>query len=145
MKKIMLFAGMLLALQAFSQTGQGSAKITPHKTIAANTMPADKSKMLCKAWVLDSVEQFGVAHTPNAKEKNDGVTFMADGTFFTTSEGVAGTGTWKGNGNPYINTSVGTPEVKKMFKIMVLSDSKLVLEYQTEDLIRIHYTYIPKQ
>ena len=143
MKKIIVSALCLLfTAQAFSQTG----KSAQHKTAQTGpVLSAQKSAMLCKAWKLDSVEQFAVTLKANAKEANDGITFMADGTFFITSEGAATNGTWKGNGAPYINTTTGTPEVKKMYKLISLSDSRLVIEYQTEDLIRIQYTYSPKK
>jgi hypothetical protein len=147
MKKIsILIAGLLFAASAFSQNAQ-AGKTPAHKTTtqAGPTVAADKSKMLCKAWGLDSVEQFSVVHVANATEKADGVTLMADGTFFITWEGVAGTGTWSGNAAPYINTSVGTPAAKKMYKVISLSDGRLVLEYQTEDLIRSQYIYKPKK
>lgn len=141
MKKMTLLAlTVLLTSAAFAQAGK-----TQHKTTQTGpTISAEKSKMLCKAWKLDSVEQFGVAQKASAKQANDGVTFTADGNFFYTTDGAATTGTWKGNAAPYINTVAGTPEVKKMFKLISLSDSKLKLEYQTEDLIRITYTYSPK-
>jgi hypothetical protein len=150
MKTILTFATCLLvATQVFSQTAKTVSKTTTttHKASVGggSTISAEKSALLCKAWKLDSVEQFGVAQAASAKEKTDIITFMADGTFFITSEGVAGTGTWKGNAVPYINTSVGTPEIKKMYKVLSLADSRLVIEYQTEDLIRIKYTYSPKK
>ncbi|MGP8216546.1 MAG: hypothetical protein ACLQQ4_13340 [Bacteroidia bacterium] len=100
-------------------------------------------KMLCKPWKLDTVENFGVAKPANAKEQNDGVTFMADSTLFLTMEGVPATGKWWVGWSPkYINTSTGTgKEDKKMFQIMKLSDNWLELEYQTPELVRIHYYY----
>lgn len=141
-KMVFAFSGLFLMVQAFAQNAQPKAF---HKTAQSGpTISAEKSKMLCKAWKLDSVEQFGVVQKASAKQANDGVTFTADGNFFYTSEGAAVTGTWKGNAAPYINTVAGTPEVKKMFKLISLSDNKLKLEYQTEDLIRITYTYSPK-
>ena len=138
---LLLAAGCFLFAQSNAQ--QTTGKTTPHKTQAATLSP-EKSKMLCKAWRLDSVEQFGVLHAANAKEKGDAITFVADGSYFITSEGVAATGTWKCNGSAYIYTSSGTPENKMMYKIMGLADNRLALEYQTPDLIRIHYIYKPK-
>jgi len=140
MKKIsILVAGLLFVAPAFSQNAA-------HKTTQTGpSVSADKAKMLCKAWMLDSVEQFSVVHAANTTEKADGITFMADGTFFVTWEGVASTGTWSGNAAPYINTSTGTPAVKKMYKLLSLADGRLVLEYQTEDLIRSQYIYKPKK
>lgn len=143
MKIILVFAtGLLMAAPSFAQKTQGKA--APHKAAATPGLSPEKSKMLCKAWKLDSTEQFGVGHKPNAKEANDGVTFMADGTYFITSEGTAANGTWKSNGT-YIYTSTGTPETKMMYKLMSLSDDKLEIEYQTPDLIRVHYFYVPKK
>jgi hypothetical protein len=137
---IIVAACLFAAHSEAQQTGKTAA----HKTQTASLSP-EKSKMLCKAWRLDSVEQFGVTHAANAKEKADAITFVADGSYFITSEGVAATGTWKCNGSAYIYTSSGTPENKMMYKIMGLADDRLALEYQTPDLIRIHYVYKPKQ
>lgn len=145
MKKTLILAPCLLFVApVFSQSK--AHHTTAHKTYHQSaTISPEKSKMLCKPWVLDSVEQFGVAQKASPKEKSDAVTFVADGTFFITSEGVASTGKWTGTANPYIYTTTGTPEEKKMYKLISLSNNKLVLEYQTPDLIRIHYTYSPKQ
>jgi len=146
MKKLQILAlGLVFAAPAFSQTTQAAGSTQQHKVKTGPGVSADKAKMLCKAWMLDSVEQFGVVHVTNAKEKTDGVTFMADGTFFITSEGAASTGTWSGNAAPYINTSTGTPEVKKMYKLISLSDGSMGLQYQTVDLINIQYIYSPKK
>jgi hypothetical protein len=143
MKKMIIPALCLfIATQASSQTAQ-SGKAAPHKAQSGLGLSAEKSKMLCKAWKLDSVEQFGVGQKANAKEANDGITFMADGTFFITTEGAPSNGTWKGNGAPYIYIA-GIPAITKPYKLISLSDGKLKLEYQTEDLIRILYTYSPK-
>jgi hypothetical protein len=143
MKKVVVLSfSLLFALPIIAQNAQGSKAV--HKTSTGATVSPEKSKMLCKAWKLDSVEEFGVVHAANAKQKADGVTYMADGTFFITMDGEAATGKWTGNGNPYVYASTGTPEVKKMYKIISLSDNKFVMEYQTEDLIRIHYIYSPK-
>jgi len=139
---LLIAAGCLLA--SYSEAQQ-TGKTATHKTQSASTLSPEKSKMLCKAWKLDSVEQFGVAHPVTAKQKGDAITFVADGSYSVTSEGVAATGTWKCNGSAYIYTSSGTPENKMMYKIMSLADNRMVLEYQTPDLIRIHYTYTPKQ
>lgn len=143
-KTLALVPCLLFVVPVFSQSK--THHTTAHKSYHQSaSISAEKSKMLCKAWVLDSVEQFGVVQKASAKEKSDAVTFMSDGTFFITSEGVATTGKWTGNATPYVNTVTGTPEDKKMYKLITLSDDKLVLEYQTPDLIRIHYTYSPKK
>ena len=131
-----------LTLSSFSQ--KSATKKTPTAQPAGVSLSDEKIKMMTKAWVLDTVEQFGVASKPDAKEKNDLITFMADGTLFFTQEGVASTGTWKSVGGR-LNIETKSPDNKISFKIISLADTRLVLEYQTPDLIRIKYTYKPKK
>jgi hypothetical protein len=147
MKTILVFsvACSISALQIFAQQ---PAKLV-HKTAQTATLSPEKSKMLCIAWKLDSVEMFGVVHPPNSKEKSDAITFISDGTYFITSEGISASGTWLCNGSAYINTvskqaTAGAAETKMMYKIISLSANKFVFDYQTPDLITVRYTYIPK-
>ena len=138
---LFLVSCLLFAPQAFSQS-HARKKVYRHQS---SDPSAETGKMLCKAWVLDSVEQFSVTQKASPKEINDELTLMADGTFFITSEGVASTGKWTGNAHPFIYAATGTPAVKKMYKIISLSDNRLVLEYQSPDLVRTHYIYSPKK
>jgi hypothetical protein len=139
-----LAACLLITVSAFSQASKSGAKATPKKATSQGggaTISPEKSAMLCKAWKLDSVSQFGVTQAASPKEKGDVVTINNDGNYSMIMEGVASMGTWKGNAAPYIYTSAGTPEIKKMYKVLALTNNRLVLEYQTEDLIRVDYTY----
>jgi hypothetical protein len=130
------------AILSFSQTN--STKKAPAAQSAGASLSDDKLKMLTKAWAIDTVEQFGVAAKANAKEKNDLITLLADGTLFFTQEGTAATGTWKYAGGR-LNIETKSPDNKISFKMISLADTRLVLEYQTPDLIKIKYTYKPKK
>lgn len=106
-------------------------------------------KMICRAWKLDSVEMFDVTHTTNAKEKGDCISFNTDGAFSITMEGAFGSGTWKAGG-VYINTvskqgGASAADTKMMFKAISVAADKLILDYQTPDLITVRYTYTPKE
>jgi len=131
-----------ISIPAFSQ------KIaTGKKTPAAEaTLSAERSKMLCKPWQLDTVSEFGVDSKAKGKEANDGITFIADGSFFITQEGAASTGIWSYTGGR-INALTKNPEQKLSFKIVALADTRLVLEYQfpAPDLRKIRYGYSPKK
>jgi len=71
---------------------------------------------------------------------------MADGSAFLTQEGTAYTGKWTYAGGR-INVSSESPAYKASFKIISLSDARLVLEYQypAPDLSKVKYTYAPKK
>jgi Lipocalin-like domain len=130
-----------LAMPAFAQNA------TSAKKSMGSTLAADRSKMLCKAWQLDTISEFGVDNKVTAKEASDGVTFVADGSFFITQEGVASTGTWTysaGRINTH-TTNTDVPDNKMSFKIISLADNRLVLEYQSPDLSKSQYTYSPKK
>jgi hypothetical protein len=133
----------LVTIPAFSQN---TAKVATKKVppSGGTSLSADQSKMLCKAWKLDTLSQFGVEKKASAKEANDGITFVADGNLFFTQEGAAATGTWSYAGGR-INTVTKNPDNKISFKIISLADNRVVLEYQTPDLVRIRYTYSPKK
>lgn len=133
---LLLIAGCFLAMPAFSQNTQ--------KAAAKPALSPDKSKMLCKAWQLDTVSEFGVDNKATAKEANDGITLVADGSLFITQEGVAATGKWSYMAGR-INTVTTNPDKKMSLKIISLTDGRLVLEYQAEDLTRTQYTYYPKK
>jgi hypothetical protein len=131
----------LFTMQGMAQQkGKGTTKT--HQ--AKSPLSPEKTKMLCKPWQLDSIENFGVVKPVNDKEKNDGVTFMADSTFFITEEGVPGTGKWKPAWGTTVSATFGTPAVTKQFKIISITDSKLIMSYQTPDLITLTYTYSAK-
>jgi hypothetical protein len=130
-----LFTAQVIAQQkGTTKTHQVKSPLSPEKT-----------KMLCKPWKLDTVENFGVAAGATAKEQNDGMTFLADSTFFITEEGVPGSGKWKPLWGTTISATYGgTTTITKQFKIMSITDSKLVVSYQNPDLITTIYIYSAK-
>jgi hypothetical protein len=141
-KTVILSICLLFTMGAFAQ--QKTAPKPVHKGVA---MSPEKLKMLCKPWKLDTIENFGVAKPASAAQQNDGVTFMADSTLFLTMDGQVNTGKWMtGWSAKIINTVTGSnSDIKKMFTLMKLSDDYMELEYQTPDLIRIHYFYSAKK
>ena len=142
MKKIIFISVCtLIASNAFSIQNSGAT----HKKSSSATLSDEKVKMLCKGnWKLDSVEEFGVTHIAKAKQKTDNVTFSTDGTFSITMEGIFAKGSWKYVGNDYISATASNPSYTKKYKLLGLMDGKFVMEYQTPDLIRIHYIYSVK-
>lgn len=137
----LILTGALFVIPASAQNTSHSKK----SPSAGASLSADRSKMLCKAWQLDTVSEFGVDNKATAKEANDGITFVADGSLFITQEGVAATGTWTYSGGR-INTVTKNPDNTLSFRIMSLADNRMVLEYQypAPDLTRVQYTYHPK-
>lgn len=122
--------------------------ITTKKAPAAKSagLSPEKSQMLCKAWKLDSISEYGVDNKASGKQVNDGVTFTADGNFFITLDGVASSGTWTYSGGR-INTVTKSPDNTYSFKILGLSGTCLILDFQypAPDLSRAKFTYSPKK
>src|ERR1035441_8172807 len=140
MKRSVRIAGLLvitclITVPVFSQTKSKAKKVS---SSGGTTLSDEKSKMLCKAWKVDTISEFGVDSRPNSKQAADGITFVADGSLFITMEGVASTGKWTYSGGR-INTVTTSPDNKMSLKIISLADGRMVLEYQTPDLIRIQY------
>lgn len=141
MKQLMIIAVLCFFMMPASAQNTGHAKKT---SSPGSALSPERSKMLCKPWQLDTISEFGVDNKVNAKEANDGITFVADGSFFITMEGAASTGTWTYSAGR-INTTTTNPDNKMSFKIISLADNRLVLEYQAPDLTRTQYTYTPKK
>jgi len=137
-----ILTGCLFAIPVLAQ----NATHTKKAPSAGTTLSPERSKMLCKAWQLDTISEFGVANKAKGKEANDGITFVADGSLFITQEGHASTGTWT-YAAARINTVTTNPDNKLSFQILGLADSLMVLEYQypAPDLTRVQYTYSPKK
>ncbi len=138
----LLIIGCMFTTPLFSQKKATTTKKAPSSGGAS--LSDEKSKMLCKAWKVDTISEFGVDSRPTSKQAADGITFVADGSLFMTMEGVASTGKWT-YGGARINTVTTSPDAKMSFKIISLADNRMVLEYQTPDLIRIQYVYKPKK
>jgi hypothetical protein len=145
LKRIALIATCgVITVSCYAQSTTTPVKKTTSAKQTALT--PEKSKMFCKAWKLDTISEFGVDNKAKGKEANDGITLVADGSLFLTQEGVTSTGTWTYAGGR-INTVTTSPDNKLSFKVMSISDARMVLEYQNPapDLSRIQYTYSLKK
>lgn len=131
----------LVTVPVFSQNKSTAKKASPS---GGASLSDEMSKKLCKPWVLDTVSEFGVDSKPKGKQIGDGITFVADGSFFMTENGEAFTGKWAYAGGR-LNATTTNPDRKISFKIISLADTRMVLEYQTPDLRKIRYTYWPKK
>lgn len=131
----------LFVIPVFAQNATHAKKAA---SSSGSSLSPERSKMLCKPWQLDTISEFGVDNKVNAKEASDGVTFVADGSFFITQEGAASTGTWTYSAGR-INTTTTNPDNKMSLKIVSLTDNRLVLEYQAPDLSKTEYTYHPRK
>jgi hypothetical protein len=143
MKKKFLLLLPLVFLMSLCISAQTKPKVTKSSGTA---MSADKVKMLCKPWKLDSTEEYGTANPKSSKQANDVITFISDGNLFMVMNGLTNTGTWKSGNSSYINIAVDKSDIK-MFKLISIADSRLVLEYQlpAPDLSKIKYIYHPKK
>lgn len=118
------------------------------KTSTTPTRPAltAKDSMICREWKVTGIEEFGVSNTPNDKQKNDGFSFMLDGTAFLTMDGVNKTGTWNTDkAKTVISVKVEGDTWLHRFKILELSKTKLFVEFQSVELVRTKYICEPKK
>jgi hypothetical protein len=137
----LILMSCLFAMPVFAQNTTHTKKAS-----AGSSLSPEKSQMLCKAWKLDSISEYGVDNKASGKQANDGVTFVTDGSFFLTLDGVASTGTWTYAGGR-INTVTKNPDNTYSFKLTGLSDNCLILDFQypAPDLSRAKFTYSPKK
>ena len=136
MKKFVLaFCTLVFVTSLFSQK-PAIVKVKPPLTA--------KDSLLCKAWKATSVERFGVISVPDATQKNDGVTFVLDGTAFITIEGVIKTGTWvTDKPKAYVIITVPGDKWSHRLKILNLTKDEFLFEYQDAELMRTKYTCKP--
>ncbi len=125
MKKLLLFLILFLIPSLFSFAQQ-------------------KDSLLCRAWKLSSLEEFSTVNKPDEKQKNDGVTFLLDGTAFLIMEGVTKTGKWSFD-KPKTNVTIEIADSKEKyrFKLISLTKDLLLYEYQNPELIRTKYSCLP--
>ncbi len=134
---LLLISAMSIAQQKVPQT----AVPRPGAILSAANQ---KDTLLCKAWTLSVVDVFGTVNKPSEKQKNDGVTFILDGTAFLTMDGVARTGKWSFD-KPQSNVTIDVDGGKEKFrfKILNLTKDQLQYEYQDPELIKTKYTFVP--
>lgn len=141
LKQLLFITLCFFAMPVFAQNTTHTKKAS-----AGSSLSDEKSKMLCKAWKLDSLSEYGVDNAASGKQVNDGITFVADGSFFLTLDGVASTGTWT-YASGRINTVTKNPDNTYSFKLVGVSDNCLMLDFQypAPDLSRARFTYSPKK
>jgi hypothetical protein len=133
-----LFLTTLIFAQQKSET-KPAAKPANSKQPAAPAPLTDKDTLLCKAWKASEIERFKVLNKPEEKEKNDGATFMLDGTAFLTMDGVQRTGTWTTDKTKKWISLIFDNGDKVKLQIFTLSDNELVYEFQDKELVRTKY------
>jgi len=141
-KQLMPFIlGCFFTLPAFTQSTAPVLKTT------GSTLSPDRSKMLCKAWQLDTISEFGTDNKAEGKNAHDAITFGSDGSFFMTQDGTVMSGSWSCSGDRITVETVSPDKNKLNFQIISLSGNRLVLAYQfpAPDLTKVQYTYSPKK
>ena len=151
MKKIVL-GSWLLALGSFLFAPAFYAQSKPPATKTAASQPpikatlTAKDSMICKEWKVTGIEEFSVSNSPNEAQKNDGFSFLLDGTAFLTMEGVNKTGTWTTDkAKTVITVKVEGDTWAHRFKIIELTKTKLFVEFQSVELVRTKYICEPKK
>ena len=105
------------------------------------TTPPLKDRIIGK-WMYKGIEEFGVLTPPDSTQKNDYVEITADGNYKMMMSGAEESGGYKlvdAYKQLYITNT--TSKKTKMFTIKSSLNGKLVLDYQTPELIHHKYTY----
>lgn len=141
MKKILFAVAAFFTINLCAQT---NTKVAPKP----NTQQTDNTKelLLTKAWSLTKTEEFSVESPAEGKQKDDGVTFVADKTLFLTMQGEQKTGTWlldKTQANVMVTIDGG--KEKYRFKILTLTADEFKFEYQDAEYSKIKWTCVPKK
>jgi len=101
-----------------------------------------KDKAIGK-WKYMGVEQFGVVDTTNAATRNDMLEIKADGTYSKVEEGKTSNGTYViAQATATITFKDASTGKSKLYYLKKAPAGKLLIEYQTPDLIRTRYQYV---
>jgi len=101
------------------------------------TSCADKSKLLIKTWMVENLKyttevpvemQEQIDRTIEEMRKSFRLIYNADGTYTTQNNEEVLKGTWKLNWNSSQITSISSNGDKKEYKILELTESKLVFK-----------------
>ncbi len=110
-------------------------------TTTQTTTPPLKDRIVGK-WMYNGIEEFGVLTPPDSTQKNDFVEIGADGNFKMMWGGKEEAGAYKLviDYKQIYMSDVATKKTK-MFTIKSSLNGKLVLDYQTPELIHHKYQY----
>lgn len=135
-----IVAALFVTATYFAQEKAPTPKAEYKPKQAAAPAPVLRDEALCKAWKLISYERFSVVNTPEENQKQDGVTYMADGTVFLTMDGVTKTGTWSNDKTRVWVNMVFDNGEKYKFKIVTLTADQFEYIYQDKELMSTKYT-----
>ncbi|HAP00495.1 MAG TPA: hypothetical protein DCQ93_01095 [Bacteroidetes bacterium] len=131
------FFGLILFTLHFSLFSFSQTTTTTPQT----TNPPLNERIIGK-WLFKGIDEFGVLAAPDSTQRNDYVEINADNTYKMMANGKEESGTYKlviDYKQLYFTGS--TSRKTKMFTIKSSLNGKLVLDFQTPDLIHHKYTY----
>lgn len=103
--------------------------------------PPLKDRIIGK-WLYKGTEEFGVVTPPDSTQKSDFIEITADGNYSLKSNGKEEAGAYKlAETYKQIYCTNSTSKKTKMFTIKSSLNGKLVLDYQTPDLVHTKYQY----
>ena len=115
--------------------------ITSATIAQTTTTPPLKDRIVGK-WMYKGIEEFGVLTPADSTQKNDYVEITADGNYKMMMSGAEESGGYKlvdAYKQLYFTNTAN--KKTKMFTIKSSLNGKLVLDYQTPELIHHKYTY----
>lgn len=132
MKQLLIFLSVIfISVNAFAQT----------ETPTQSTTPPLKDRIVGK-WMYKGTEEFAVLTPADSTQKNDYLEITADGNYKMMTNGNEETGTYKlVTDYKQIYFSNAENKKTKMFTIKSSLNGKLVLDFQTPDLIHTKYQY----
>jgi len=102
------------------------------------------SEKITKKWSLNELEEFGEKYALTDLQKNDWMTFTANHKYTGLINNESIEGTWsEKQGKIYLTKGKNSKFKVNWIKVITLESEKLVITYQSVDLIKTTLYYIP--
>ena len=112
----------------------------PFSLMAQNqAQPKYKPEMLQKNWKIVAYESFGSKQEPDEKEKDDHMQFNKNGEGVFVEHGVSSNLKYQTDKMMSSFTLMPTKGARRVYKIISLTDTEMVLSYQDSVLVKWKY------
>lgn len=104
------------------------------------------SEKITKKWALNELEEFGEKYALTDLQKNDWIAFTTDYKYTGSINSKSIEGTWsEKQGKIYLAKGKNSKFKVNWIKVITLESEKLVITYQSVDLIKTTLYYIPNK
>lgn len=104
------------------------------------------SETIHKKWQLNELVEFGEKYALNDTQKDDWLEFDSNHQYAGTINGESIVGSWAEKNNKIVMTKGSDSKFKvNWIKVISLENENLVITYQSTDLIKSTFFYIPAE